>query len=101
MHRAKSILVTGCSIGFGMEIALTLAEYGFQVYATMRDMSRRSDLDAEAAKRGVALRVLRLDVTDQATIDDCVRTIVDETGGLFGVVNNAGAFIRGYFEDLT
>jgi NAD(P)-dependent dehydrogenase (short-subunit alcohol dehydrogenase family) len=95
-----SVLVTGTSTGFGAEIALTLAERGFQVYATMRDLERRAALDAAAAARNVQLRVLRLDVTDQSSITQTMSTIVDECGGIYGIVNNAGVFLRGYFEDL-
>lgn len=97
---ANSVLVTGSSTGFGMETALYLAERGFQVYASMRDLNKRADLDAAAAQRKVKLRVLPLDVTDQASIDQAVQTIVAEAGGIYGVVSNAGVLIRGYFEDL-
>jgi NAD(P)-dependent dehydrogenase (short-subunit alcohol dehydrogenase family) len=96
----KSVLVTGCSTGFGLEIALYLAEQGFTVYATLRDLARRAHLDETAALRNVKLRVMRLDVTDPQSIHDTTKTIVDETGGIYGLVNNAGQFLRGYFEDL-
>jgi NAD(P)-dependent dehydrogenase (short-subunit alcohol dehydrogenase family) len=98
---ANTVLVTGTSTGFGMEIALFLAEQGFKVYASLRDMSRRMELDAAAARRGVNLRVIQLDVTDQASIETAVQTIIDESGTIEGLVNNAGAFLRGYFEDLS
>lgn len=97
----KSILVTGCSVGFGKEIALYLAEKGYQVYATMRDLDKSAELVEEAAQRGVQLRILRLDVTDAASIADTVATVVAETGSIYGVVNNAGSMLRGFFEDLT
>lgn len=97
----NAVLVTGCSTGFGLAISLQLAKQGFKVYATMRDLSRRSGLDAAAAKHNVDLRVLRLDVTEQASIDDAVNTIINECGSIWGVVNNAGQMLRGYFEDLT
>ncbi len=97
----RSVLVTGCSSGFGLEIAVRLAERGFRVYATMRDLARRADLDTEARRRGVELDVLRLDVTEPASIEDAVRRIVAECGGIYGAVNNAGLLIRGFFEDLS
>ncbi|GAB4558316.1 MAG: oxidoreductase [Anaerolineae bacterium] len=95
-----SVLVTGASSGFGRAIALTLAERGFQVYATMRDLSRAGPLRQEAAARGVSLRFDRLDVTDPTSIQPVVRRMVDETGGVYALVNNAGLFLRGYFEDI-
>lgn len=97
----NSLLITGSSIGFGQEMALYLAERGFRVYATMRDLTRRGPLETEAARRSVTLRLLRLDVTDPSSIDEAVQTIVAESGGIYGVVNNAGSFLRGYFEDLS
>lgn len=96
----KSVLVTGTSTGFGLETALALAEHGFQVYATMRDLARRDRLDDAARRRNVTVRVLRLDITDQSTIDEAVQSIVDECGSIYGLVNNAGSYVRGYFEDL-
>jgi NAD(P)-dependent dehydrogenase (short-subunit alcohol dehydrogenase family) len=84
-----------------METALYLAERGFQVYATMRDLARRSELDAEATRRHVAVQVLRLDVTEPGSIQEAVEAVVRESGGVYGLVNNAGLFLRGYFEDLT
>ena len=96
---AENVLVTGASTGFGMEIALTLAKRGFRVYATMRDLKRRAALDAALRARGVEARVLRLDVTDPDSIAQAIATMVSD-GGVYGVVNNAGVFLRGYFEDL-
>ncbi|MEA3337599.1 MAG: SDR family oxidoreductase [Chloroflexota bacterium] len=98
---ANSVLVTGTSTGFGQEIALTLAERGFTVYATMRNLARRDALDASAQQRNIKLRVLQLDVTDSSSIERAVETVVEESGGIFGVVNNAGIMLRGYFEDLS
>src|SRR5688500_10593820 len=96
-----SVLVTGAGNGLGLETALYLAERGMRVYATMRDLGKRETLDQAAAGRGVRLQVLRLDITDPASIDSAVRTIVAECGGIYGLVNNAGIGLRGYFEDLS
>jgi len=117
----KSILVTGSSSGFGKEIALYLAERGgrgyqgqrttlqgsgssdegFQVYASMRNLAKRADLETAAAERGVTLRILQLDITQPDSIAEAVQTIVAECGGIYGLINNAGLFLRGYFEDLA
>ena len=81
-------------------MALYLAERGFQVYATVRDMSGADALLAEAKSRNVTLRVMPLDVTNKASVEEGVATIVKECGGIYGVINNAGTGLRGYFEDL-
>ena len=96
-----SVLITGASTGLGLETAVYLAERGFKVYATMRDPGRRQALDAEAARRGVTIDVLRLDVTDRASIEEAVKTVVEQSGGIYAVVNNAGIEMRGFFEDLS
>lgn len=95
------ILVTGSSTGLGLETARYLAERGFRVYATVRDPDHVRELREASAGRGVSLEVLRLDLTDQASIDQAVATVVAETGGIFGLVNNGGVGLRGCLEDVS
>ena len=67
-------------------------------------LNRLSDLLfalALAANRNADLRVVYLDVTDQGSINAVVEQIVRECGSIYGVVNNAGILLRGYFEDLA
>jgi NAD(P)-dependent dehydrogenase (short-subunit alcohol dehydrogenase family) len=96
-----SILVTGTSTGLGLETAVYLAEQGFEVYASMRDLGRRDALDDAAASRNAELHVLQLDIADKVSIDRAVRTVVERSGGIYGLINNAGIGLRGYFEDLS
>jgi NAD(P)-dependent dehydrogenase (short-subunit alcohol dehydrogenase family) len=97
----QSLLVTGASSGLGLATAVYLAERGFRVFATMRDLGKRAVLEAEAQRRGVTLRTLPLDVTDRESIRGAVAAVVAESGGIDGVVSNAGVQIRGYFEDTS
>ncbi|MEW6442563.1 MAG: SDR family oxidoreductase [bacterium] len=98
--RGRSVLVTGASSGLGLETCVHLAGLGFHVYATMRDLGRAAGLEARARAAGVPIALGRLDVTE----DDSIRAAVDEIeraeGPLYGLVNNAGIIVRGYFEDL-
>ena len=98
---ANSVLITGASTGLGLETALYLAEHGFKVYATMPDLSRRAALDEEAACRGVQVQVLKLDIRDKDEVNAAVREVVERSGGIHALVNNAGIGVRGYFEDLS
>ncbi len=96
-----AILVTGASSGIGLATAVYLAKHRFEVYVTLRDLGHRDALDAEAARHNVKLNVLQLDVNDQTSIDKAVNTVVERSGGIYAVINNAGILIRGYFEDLS
>lgn len=96
-----TVVVTGSSTGLGLEIALHLSQQGFNVYATIRDLASEPDVLQAAAARGVTLRVLRLDVTDPTSVDEAISSIIAESGGIFGLVNNAGIGLRGALEDQS
>ena len=76
----QTILITGCSSGFGLEIARTFLARDWQVVATMR---HPADSVLPASER---LRVLALDVTDA----DSIRRTVEAAGAVDVLVNNAG-----------
>ncbi|MGF7151100.1 NAD(P)-dependent dehydrogenase (short-subunit alcohol dehydrogenase family) [Sphingomonas zeicaulis] len=76
----NTILITGCSTGFGRETALHFLDRGWSVIATMRDPAAST---LPAVDR---LRVLPLDVTDAAS----VAAALSETGAIDVLVNNAG-----------
>jgi len=81
--------ITGCSTGFGRELARYVVERGYQTAVTARNLK---DLK-EFANKPNAL-VLQLDVTDQSQIDLAVKDVEDEFGHIDVLVNNAGI---GYF----
>lgn len=109
----RSVLITGCSSGFGLESALALARGGWRVFATMRDLDRRGPLEQAIDRAGVgpagvhadgvgaAVELLQLDVRDQGSIDRAVTQVLTRTGGtLHAVVHNAGIGDAGFFEDV-
>ena len=98
---SDAILVTGCSTGLGLETALHLADRGFRVYATLRELGQRAAVDDAARERGVELHVVELDLTDPAGIERAVEHVVADAGGLYGLVNNGGVGLRGCLEDVS
>jgi NAD(P)-dependent dehydrogenase (short-subunit alcohol dehydrogenase family) len=96
----RSVLVTGSSGGFGLETAAVLAARGWRVFATMRDPGRGAALERRLAADGSSAEVLRLDVTDSASVTEAVGVAIERTGGLDAVVNNAGVGDAGFFEDV-
>ena len=81
--------ITGCSTGFGRELATQALERGYRVVVTAR---KPDEVEALAAK-GEAL-VLKLDVTDKNQIDTAIKAAEKQFGGIDVLVNNAGI---GYF----
>jgi len=72
-----------------------LAEQGHKVYATMRDLNKRSALENEAEKRNAKLHVRQLDVQNEKSIQACVAEIIAQEHKIDVLINNAGAgFIK-------
>jgi NAD(P)-dependent dehydrogenase (short-subunit alcohol dehydrogenase family) len=84
----KTVLITGCSSGYGREIARHFLAHGWNVIATMR--TPREDI----LPRSDRLRVLALDVTKSESIT----TALEASGPIDVLVNNAGIGIVGAFE---
>ncbi len=88
---SKIILITGCSSGLGISLAVQAAQAGHVVYATMRNLDKRAALDDAARSAGVDLHVAALDVQDSGSIKACVSQVVSEQGRIDVLINNAGA----------
>jgi NAD(P)-dependent dehydrogenase (short-subunit alcohol dehydrogenase family) len=78
-------LITGANKGLGRETARQLIEKGHTVYVGARSVERG---EAAAAKLGA--RFVRLDVTDDASVEAALRVIEEREGRLDVLVNNAG-----------
>ncbi len=88
------ILVTGASAGIGEATARRLARAGYTVYGGARRLDRLEALKSDG------VRVLALDVTDDASMKAAVEQIEKETGGVDVLVNNAGYGSYGAVEDV-
>jgi NAD(P)-dependent dehydrogenase (short-subunit alcohol dehydrogenase family) len=103
---ARVVLITGASTGFGREGAEQLARRGHHVFATMRESrgrnaTHRQAIEALAAREGLRLEVLDLDVADDASVSSAVGQALERAGHLDVVINNAGIAALGVTEAFT
>ena len=91
---AKTALITGCSSGIGRATAEAFRDEEWTVYATARDDERLSALDDAGCETAA------LDVTDDEAVTAVVERIVDDTGRIDCLVNNAGYGQFGPIEDV-
>ena len=90
---AKTVLITGCSSGFGRAAVVTFMHAGWNVVATMRNTA-----EWEAVTPSDHLLVVSLDVRDNAAIIAAVARATDHFGRIDCVVNNAGQGLFSVFE---
>jgi NAD(P)-dependent dehydrogenase (short-subunit alcohol dehydrogenase family) len=81
----SNVLITGCSTGFGELAALTFADHGHRVFATMRTPGKSAALDARSD-----ITQLALDVCSTDSVNAGVATAIAAAGTLDVLVNNAG-----------
>ena len=85
----QTALITGAGRGIGKKIAVKLAESGLDI--AIADMNPVSDdVLREIEEYGTKCLAFQLDVTDVESVDSVVKKIIDETGGIHILVNNAG-----------
>ncbi|MFK7891677.1 MAG: SDR family NAD(P)-dependent oxidoreductase [Granulosicoccus sp.] len=93
----KSILITGCSSGIGLDAALTLKQRGWRVFATCRS---QIDCDRLADREGLESFVL--DYASSESVAAGAQRALDSTDGKLDALFNNGAFaIPGRVEDLS
>lgn len=102
----KTVVVTGCSSGFGRQVSEQLARKGDRVYATLRGTKEKNasiarELQALAAAENFDLRVLELDVTSTSSVDSAAAKILAESAAPDVVINNAGQMFVGFTEAFS
>ena len=90
----RKVLITGAGSGFGHEVAMRLAEKGFDVIASVEIYAQVQTLKREAAERGVSLQVEKLDVTNDGDRRKALAWNVEI------LVNNAGVGEGGSTVDI-
>jgi NADP-dependent 3-hydroxy acid dehydrogenase YdfG len=98
---AKTILITGASSGFGRLTAETLSSSGHKVFAGFHSVDGpKKQVASELNAKNID--ILRLDVTDQTSIDSAITQLLEKSNNqLDVVVNNAGMASMGISESFT
>lgn len=87
------VLVTGASTGIGRDIAGLLAERGARVFGTAREPRKAAPISG--------VEMVRLDVTDDASVSEAIESIVNQAGPIHHLVNNAGYAAVGALEETS
>lgn len=95
---SKVILVTGAGRGLGTDIAREALAAGHQVVATGR---RPEEVEKTLGGPQDDLLVTKLDVTSLEDAEAAAQAAVDRFGRIDVLINNAGNFFAGYFEEIT
>lgn len=91
----KVILLTGASSGIGFDTAVALAQQGHKVYAAARRVEMIEPL------RPLGVVPLKMDVTDEASMQSAVQTLLDAEGHIDVLINNAGYGYFGAVENVS
>jgi NAD(P)-dependent dehydrogenase (short-subunit alcohol dehydrogenase family) len=92
----KVWFITGCSTGFGRFLAIEALEKGYKVVVTARNTNDVQDIVAPYPETAI---VVKLDVTDAATIKSSVAAAIEKFGQIDVLVNNAGIGYFGAIEE--
>jgi NAD(P)-dependent dehydrogenase (short-subunit alcohol dehydrogenase family) len=92
--KKRVALVTGASSGIGKATAIRLKEAGYIVYGAARRIEKMKALENQG------IHILKLDVSDNESIESCIKEIISKFGQLDVLVNNAGFGTYGALEDV-
>jgi short-subunit dehydrogenase len=93
MFAKKTVLITGISSGVGQAIAQLLVSKDLWVFGTSRNPSTVSPISN--------VTILPLDVWSDESVQNCIKTIIEEAGHLDILINNAGYLQTGAIEEVT
>jgi NAD(P)-dependent dehydrogenase (short-subunit alcohol dehydrogenase family) len=98
----RTVLVTGAAKRLGRATAMASAERGANVAITYRESAREAQaLVGELAKFGGEALAVRCDITDEKSVQEMVREVGRELGGIDVLVNNAANYETADFEKIS
>ena len=98
----RTIVITGCSKGFGFQAAKEFANRGDKVFATMRNVGgKNSEAATQLRAASSNITVVELDVLSDTSVADACATILEACDSPDVVINNAGQMYVGLAEAFT
>jgi NAD(P)-dependent dehydrogenase (short-subunit alcohol dehydrogenase family) len=94
-------LITGSSSGIGLETSSYLARRGYTVWATVRNLEKTSELHKAIESEKLSIEIAQLDVCDNSSVKNAVTQILQKSGRIDVLVNNAGYGLRGAIEEVS
>jgi NAD(P)-dependent dehydrogenase (short-subunit alcohol dehydrogenase family) len=101
LDKNSIILITGSSSGIGLATSLYLARRGYTVWATMRNLEKASELRKIIESERLPIELAQLDVCDDSSVKEAVAQILQKSGRIDVLVNNAGYGLRGAIEEVS
>jgi len=96
----QTVLITGGTNGLGRAAALLLAERDYHVFAAGRSAEKRAELDRIAAQEKLPLETIELDVCNDASVQGAVQSVLQKSGSIDVLINNAGVGYMAVVEEL-
>ncbi|MCS6903522.1 MAG: SDR family NAD(P)-dependent oxidoreductase, partial [Candidatus Bipolaricaulota bacterium] len=97
---AQVALITGSNSGIGLETALYLARRGYTVWATMRNLQKAGELRKMVESERLPIEIAQLDVDDDNSVKSAVAQLLQKSGRIDVLINNAGYGLRGAAEEV-
>ena len=93
--KVKSVLITGCSTGIGLCIALGLQKKGYRVFPTARTLEDVKML------QGMGFEALYLDLSSSESIKAAIFKLYEKTNSIYALINNGAYGQAGALEDIS
>lgn len=94
----ETILITGAGSGIGLAIARNLHKKGYKVFGTSRNPENYNN---NSDPMTIGFEMLTLDITSAGSIKNCISLLLEKTGTIDALINNAGIVVIGSAEETN